>query len=265
VEGGWEILLIKLNNTGGFEWNTTIGGSGNDRITDIIITPEGDFILGGHTRSLKDANDFDYWLLKTDANGEVWNQTYGGTEDDCTREIVLTSDGGIATIGATMSFGGGFYDFWLVKTDNRGLHQWNVTYGHTELDWGNGLIETQDNGLLCIGDSTTKGDKDILFLKVDSLGNILWEERIGGDEEDACFDFLQTEDGDFVICGYTRSFNVEGKEMWIIKTGTPEVTTQTSLESKIDATSNTTNNSSPGFELLLLGIGLVAIKLYKKD
>jgi len=50
----------------------------------------------------------------------MWNQTYGGTNDEEAFHLVETSDGVYAIAGYTLSFGAGFEDFWLVKTDEYG-------------------------------------------------------------------------------------------------------------------------------------------------
>jgi hypothetical protein len=51
----------------------------------------------------------------------MWSQTYGGTSNDAGFSVVETIDGGYAVAGNTVSSGAGFYDFWLVKTDENGV------------------------------------------------------------------------------------------------------------------------------------------------
>jgi hypothetical protein len=50
----------------------------------------------------------------------LWNKTYGGTGWDSASALVQTADGGYALAGYTTSFGAGYSDFWLVKTDAYG-------------------------------------------------------------------------------------------------------------------------------------------------
>jgi len=72
--------------------------------------------------------------------------TYVGLGRDQAYSVVQTSDGGYAIAGSTNSSGAGGYDFWLVKTDADGNHQWNKTYG----GWGNdealSVVQTSDGG-----------------------------------------------------------------------------------------------------------------------
>jgi len=55
------------------------------------------------------------------ASSVMWNQTYGGTDYDQAYSLVETFDGGFALVGETESFGSGFSDSWLVKTDEYGI------------------------------------------------------------------------------------------------------------------------------------------------
>jgi hypothetical protein len=58
--------------------------------------------------------------VKTDANGTIqWAKTYGGPNYDDAFSVEQTSDGGYIVAGVN-SFGAGFYDAFLVKTDANG-------------------------------------------------------------------------------------------------------------------------------------------------
>ena len=108
-------------------WTQTYGGTNNDHGISVVATGDGGYAIIGGTSSFG-AGDYDVWLLKTDANGNLqWNQTYGGTNQDEGYSLVQTGDGGYAITGHTGSFGAGNYDVWLLKTD---------AFGLVELEWG---------------------------------------------------------------------------------------------------------------------------------
>ena len=116
--------INKIDKNGNLEWNKILGGEKLDRANDLIQTSDGGFALVGYTESFG-AGSYDYWLIKTDNQGNcVWNQTYGGLDSDAAYSIVETLDGGFALAGYTRSFRYGNRDFWLIKTDNRGNLEW---------------------------------------------------------------------------------------------------------------------------------------------
>ena len=103
------------------EWNRTFGDTeGNSRAGYVQQTDDGGYIIAGSTWSYSAARDkSDFWLVKTDSNGnEQWNRTFGGTEDNSGAWYVQhTADGGYVLAGSTTSHGSGYGDFRLVKTD----------------------------------------------------------------------------------------------------------------------------------------------------
>ena len=71
------------------QWQNTIGGNLQDFLSSIQQTPDGGFILGGHSGSLISGDktesncdlDWDYCMLKLDSVGNITRQkTLGGTE-----------------------------------------------------------------------------------------------------------------------------------------------------------------------------------------
>jgi hypothetical protein len=115
-------LLIKTDEVGNMEWKQTYGGGYIDMASAVVETSDGGYALAGTTKSFG-AGNADFWLVKTDATGNMqWNQTYGGAGDDGATSLVATSDGGYALAGLTYSFGdsNGYSDVWLVKTDEFG-------------------------------------------------------------------------------------------------------------------------------------------------
>ncbi len=102
----------------------------------------------------------------------MWNQTYGGTDDDYGYSVVETIDGGYAITGETLSFGAGSSDVWLVKTDVAGTVQWNQTYGGPSGDEGSFVVETSDGGYMVVGFTWSYGAgmADAWLIKTDEFG-----------------------------------------------------------------------------------------------
>ncbi|MFZ8835370.1 MAG: T9SS type A sorting domain-containing protein [Candidatus Caldipriscus sp.] len=65
-----DIILIKTDANGNLEWAKTYGGTNNDYATSVQQTSDGGYIVAGGTRSFG-ANYYDFFLIKTDANGDI--------------------------------------------------------------------------------------------------------------------------------------------------------------------------------------------------
>jgi hypothetical protein len=118
--GGYDFWLVKTSADGTTQWNYTYGDAGDEFASAVVQTSDGGYALTGPTDSYG-AGDFDFWLVKTDASGNMqWDKTYGGSGDDESFAVILTNDGGYALAGIMSSYGAGEYDGWLVKTDSSG-------------------------------------------------------------------------------------------------------------------------------------------------
>jgi len=201
-------------------WNRTYGGTSGDYASALVQTSDGGYALAGATNSFGAGND-DFWLVKTDAAGSAqWNKTYGGTDAEDANALVQTSDGGYALAGWTESFGAGWFDFWLVKTDSAGTMQWNQTYGGTSDDRASALVQTSDGGYALAG-LTYPGDVgngDFWLVKADASGNMMWNKTYGGTNSDWAYALVQTSDGGYALAGWTNSFGAGWSVFWLVKT-----------------------------------------------
>jgi hypothetical protein len=126
--GSSDAWLVKTDSSGNVQWSRTYGGTDSDDAWSVVQTADGGYALAGQQRSLTTAGWYDFWLVKTDANGNMqWNKTYGRINWDIAYSVVQTKDGGYVLAGSTESPGA--FDAWLVKTDENGNIQWNKTYG----------------------------------------------------------------------------------------------------------------------------------------
>ncbi|MCW4005671.1 MAG: hypothetical protein NWF04_03615 [Candidatus Bathyarchaeota archaeon] len=219
-EGYDDYWLVKTNADGIMQWGKTYGGTKMDQAYCVIQTSDGGYAIVGRTAS-SGAGYYDYWLVKTDADGEMqWNQTYGGLYDDCAFCVVETSDGGYALGGQTKSFGAGSIDYWLVKTDSNGAMQWNQTYGGASADYAFCVVHTNDGGYAIAGytGSFGAGSTDYWVVKTDANGVMQWNQTYGGTNIEYADSIIQTSDGGYALAGYTASFGAGNYDYWLVKT-----------------------------------------------
>jgi hypothetical protein len=118
-EGVYDIFLIKTDANGNVQWAKTYGGTEYDLASSVQQTSDGGYIVAGWTYSF--LGGVGIFLIKTDENGDVqWAKTYRGTGWDEASSVQQTSDGGYIVAGYTNSFGAGWDDIFLIKTDENG-------------------------------------------------------------------------------------------------------------------------------------------------
>ncbi|HKR06488.1 MAG TPA: T9SS type A sorting domain-containing protein [Bacteroidia bacterium] len=188
--------IVKTDASGIIQWQNTIGGTNGDELFSIQQTNDGGYILGGHSWSNISGdktenscnNTFDYWIVKTDATGNIqWQKTIGGNSADYLRSIQQTADGGYILGGYSWS---------------------GISCDKTENNW-----------------DTTFATSDYWIVKTDTSGIIQWEKTIGGNNEDWLYSIQQTADGGYILGGWSTS-NISGdktensngtEDYWIVK------------------------------------------------
>lgn len=234
------------------QWQNTIGGDSTEILYSIQQTTDSGYILGGYSKSIisgdkieSSLGNFDYWIVKTDSNGNIqWQNTIGGNLYDVLFSIEQTTDGGYILGGYSKSdISGdksenciGYDDYWIVKTDSIGNIQWQNTIGGDSIDYLHTIHQTLDGGYILGGRSFSNisGDKtensigleDYWIVKTDSVGNIQWQNTIGGSNSDQLQSIRQTSDSGYILGGTSKS-NISGdktedcigfEDYWIVKT-----------------------------------------------
>lgn len=213
------ITPIQATQQGPTDWTRVYGGSQQDGIKSILQTSEGDYILTGWSAS-GGAGVNDVLLVKIDTNGEVrWSQTYGGHDYDAAYSSLQLMDDSFILAGYTKSIGAGKTDFMLLKLDADYDAAWVKSYGGSDDDVCQKIIQTADGGYILIGDTRSggAGGQDALLVKTDEEGTLQWMQTYGGSEWEYVYSAIQTNDGGFAIVGSTYSYSSGARDAWLVK------------------------------------------------
>ncbi len=235
--------LLKLDASGIIQWFHLYGGSATDEALSCQQTFDHGFIISGYTYSQNGHvtgyhGNMDAWIVKADSTGNIqWQKTLGGTSGESASYVRQTADGGfiVACTSSSndddVSGNHGESDSWIVKLDSAGIIQWQKALGGSTSDGAYSIQQTSDGGYIVGGYSTSvdgdvsfnHGDYDYWIVKLDVIGNIVWEKSLGGSGIDVANSVLRTNDGGYVIAGSINSndgdvtVNHGNSDYWIVK------------------------------------------------
>jgi len=275
-QGLYDYWIIRLDSLGNIMWENTIGGSDNDFCNVVIETADGGFLAAGTSESDisgdKTENNMttsrDIWLVKLDASGNiVWQNTIQAASSDEVGDVIENADGSITIAGSSWSAisgdktapGYGMQDYWVVKIDALGNILWDMTYGGSKNDNCKSIDATLDGGYIIGGYSFSpmSGNKtenvvgggtnyaDYWVLKIDNVGNIVWQNTIGGNRDDYFASVEATADGGYIIGGESNSGSNGDKaeiayganlfDYWVVKlTSTGAISWQNDIGGVVD-------------------------------
>jgi len=214
--GAADVYLIKTDVQGDTVWTKTYGGTNNDEGYSVQQTMDGGYIITGMTRSFGSGNE-DVYLIKTNENGDtLWTKTYGGMGYECGSSVQETSDGGYIVVGTSYSYGVGWGDVYLIKTNINGDMLWTKTYGGTDYDSGSSVVQTSDEGYIIAGVTWSFGE-NVYVIKINEKGDTLWTRTYGGADYEEGSSVQETSEGYYIITGWTNSFGAGWGDVYLIK------------------------------------------------
>lgn len=216
-------------------WQHNLGSFIHEGLETLVTDSYGNLLLSGTTFS--NSNKYDAWIVKTDAGGNIiWSKTYGGSNDEGLKKIKVLASGSYIVVGGSKSSNGnltankGDYDIWIMKLDSNGNLLWQKNYGGTKFDYGYDIVSADDGFIITgytasnDGDiSNFKGIYDVCLLRIDRLGNIVWQKTLGGSLADYSYIINKTTDNNFILLAACRSIdgdiiNNKGEfDVWLLK------------------------------------------------
>ena len=205
--------------------NKLFGGNEHESGADIIRTYDGGYLMAVDTRSSLngDVSDEtngsnDIWVVKLNRFGEiVWDKLIGGSGNESNPKLIQLDGGGYflscssysSESGDVSSTTNGLQDIWMVGMDEFGNIQWEKLIGGSGRELFRQCIRTYDNNILLLASTespisgqvseASKGEFDVWVVKIDLMGNKIWDKVIGGSHDETAIDITNTYDEGFAL------------------------------------------------------------------
>ena len=185
--GGFDVYILKLDNSGNFVWAKSLGGASANYSTSIITDSDGnvyttgyfngtvDFNPGVGTSNLTSVGEYDAYISKLDSGGNfVWAKAVGGATFDDSYSIKIDSNNDVyfsgefigtvdfdPGVGTSNLISAGQYDAYISKLDSDGNFVWakNISSG-TESDFASYIALDSENNVYATGYFSGTADFD---------------------------------------------------------------------------------------------------------
>ncbi|MHA2620993.1 MAG: DUF7619 domain-containing protein [bacterium JZ-2024 1] len=209
----YSALIIKLDSSGQLVWARSYG-SNNEVFNSIIPLPNGNYLVAGKTKYF---DTDDCLIVEVDSSGNVLTvRTFRGAGWDTCDAVARTPDGNFILAGSSLFFSPWNQDALLLKVNPSYDLIWSKLYSNPPVGGSYGmeelyaLVPTGESGAIAVGStdhSTAHDPSDVLALRVDVNGNLLWNSVFNGfyqDDEvwDEAKDVIFLADGSVMLTGY---------------------------------------------------------------
>lgn len=183
-EGGYDVLLVKVNAEGQELWRKTYGGEDWDFGYKIIRHPEGGYLIVGKSYN-GDLGNSDGYILQIDGSGDVIGQWYFGSEfEDEFTDIEISTELSLVCVGTSTDVENK-KSLWVVRIDFNFDLVWEY---HVDL-----ATNSEGRDIKIAGDkifyggnyyTETEGYDNPVFGRLDSSGTSEWQIAGAGDSNE---------------------------------------------------------------------------------
>jgi len=215
-----DLALLKFDSSGALLWNKTWGGTMDDCGYGVAVDGSGNIYVTGYSNSIPPGGVHIVLLKFNSSGGLVWQKHWGGGDSylpiyDCGQGVAVDPSGNyIYVTGHTINFGAGNEDAVLLKYDSTGSLMWQKTWGGPDEDRGMGIAVDGSGTQIYVTGLTRSfgafvGWMDVVLLRFNSLGGLVWERTWGGAKTDAGYGVAVDSSGGIYVTGKAGSFSGE--------------------------------------------------------
>lgn len=211
---GW---IIKLDQEGNKVWEYVGGGKADDKLSDIVMTAQGDFVAVGEITLNGEKKG---WAVKMSTDGQkIWEFTFEPSISNSFQKVINTRDGGVLIVGALYNVRQGNFDGWAVKLDRNGSKKWEWSGGGPYSDQFRDVVTLNDGSHVLAGVTQMEGQNDLngWIVRLDANGNPAGEQKLGGNSRDYFAGLTYTRDGGVALIGATTDEATNAINGWLVK------------------------------------------------
>jgi hypothetical protein len=174
---------------------------GNIVDPDVFITDPGTAGYGGFE------NRSNMFVAEIDLEGNLlWSSSFGGESNVMAIDGAVLPDGGGLILGHRLDYPGSDDDMWLIRMDSAGREVWRFVW-EEGITGARAMIPMADGGFLILARQAPAGERlegndDVLIVKLDPEGNIIWESTYGDPGlVEICDLVAETPEGEIFVIG----------------------------------------------------------------
>jgi hypothetical protein len=218
--------LVGITSSAQDAFYKTYSGSTFDEGQGIAQMSDSGYLITGSTAGFTGSSDA--FIMRIDKFGtQEWTKSYGGENSDWGRRIFYEEGEGIWCMGYTNSLDAQSFDFYVFKTDEDGVLEWEKTIGTPDWEKLRDAKRLPNGDFILVGE--TQGadalNEDILIVRIDDEGNELWMERIQTSGSDIPYAVSVLNDTTVIIAGesfngtnqaaFLLSMHIDGTSNWM--------------------------------------------------
>jgi hypothetical protein len=219
---GGDACLIRTDSTGTPLWSRAYTGGGFGFAYSLQMMGDGSNMVGGSGSVITGSGkDNKFFLMRTDTAGnESWTRIFGGFSDYNGIAVMNADDKGFLIMGSMGPSSYSSLGIWCIKTDMAGATLWKKAIGLEDTANFSGAVEV-DGGYVIAG--TCRRNRatrtDLLLMKIDASGTVLWTKVYGTADNDQCMSIRQTPDHGYIVLGRVPVPGSSGyPDNWILRT-----------------------------------------------
>ncbi|MBI2968529.1 MAG: caspase family protein [Bacteroidetes bacterium] len=221
--GSDDFWIIKVSESGMMEWERVYGKQFEDKARDIYLTKKGEILVTGQQMT-QSSSTIGMWVMKLDSAGEmIWEKCFNRHFRCYGESVREVNDMYIIT---------GYFEPWSSKDDEKysddkaivlaldknGDIVWEKIFGGEKEDRASSAVITGNNEIAVAGYTSSKGKgyKDVWLMKLNSKGEMIWEQTWGDISDDEANCIAET-DGGLTICGSTSSRESNSSDLVLLR------------------------------------------------